>query len=84
MVSVLEELKRREAVALARVERLRAEALAVADRLDAARIELSRLVIARRTVVEALAACRCGTLMRWRADGLGRSGRPGCGVRYGM
>ncbi|WP_034091832.1 hypothetical protein [Streptacidiphilus albus] len=56
MGSVLEQLERREAVALARVEELRAEALAVADRLDAARIELSRLVIARRTVVEVLAA----------------------------
>ncbi|MFJ5726105.1 hypothetical protein [Streptomyces sp. NPDC093149] len=50
MGSVLEQLKRREAAALARVEELRAKAQDVANRLDAARDELSRLEIARRTV----------------------------------
>lgn len=53
--SVLEQLESREAVALARVEELRAQALAVADRLDAAVDELSCLVIAKRTVAEVLA-----------------------------
>ncbi|MFV5997178.1 hypothetical protein ACNPQM_33505 [Streptomyces sp. NPDC056231] len=55
MGSVLEQLKRREAAALARVEELRAKAQDVANRLDAARDELSRLEIARRTVAEVLA-----------------------------
>lgn len=50
--SVLELLEHREAAALVRVEEARADALAAADRLDAARIELSNLVIA---VVEQLA-----------------------------
>ena len=53
--SVLERLECREAAALARVEELRARARDVADRLDAARHELSRLAIARRTVAEVLA-----------------------------
>jgi len=52
--SVLEQLECHEAAALVRVEELRAEAFAVADRLDAAAAELSRLVIARRTVAELL------------------------------
>lgn len=52
---MLEQLERREAAALERVEELRAEALAAADRLDAAAGDLSRLVIARRTVLEVLA-----------------------------
>jgi hypothetical protein len=50
--SVLEQLECHEAAALVWVEELRAEAFAVADRLDAAAGELSRLVIARRTVAE--------------------------------
>ena len=52
---MIEVLERREAAALERVEELRAEALAVADRLDAARIELSNVVVARLTVIEVLA-----------------------------
>lgn len=52
--AVLEQLERREAVAMARVEDARAEALSAADRLDAARIELSNLVIARLTVAEVM------------------------------
>lgn len=51
----MEQLQCYEAAALVRVEELRAEAFAVADRLDAAAGELSRLVIARRTVAELLA-----------------------------
>ena len=47
---VLEQLERREAAALVRVKEARADALAAADRLDAVRIELSNLVIARLTV----------------------------------
>lgn len=47
---VLEQLERREAAALVRVEEARVDALAAADRLDAARMELSNLVIARLTV----------------------------------
>ena len=50
MGSVLEQLECCEAVALVRVEEARADALAAADRLDAVRIELSNLVIARLTV----------------------------------
>lgn len=48
-------LERREAVVVGRVEELRAEALAVADRLDAARVELSNLVVTRQTLTEVLA-----------------------------
>ena len=51
MGSVLELLEQREA-ALVWVEEARADALAAADRLDAARIELSNLVIARLTLAE--------------------------------
>jgi hypothetical protein len=52
--AVLEQLERGEALAMARVEDARAEALSAADRLDAARIELSNLVIARLTVAEVM------------------------------
>lgn len=41
---------------MARVEDARAEALSAADRLDAARVELSNLVIARLTVAEVMSA----------------------------
>ena len=53
---MLEVLERREAAVLERVEELRVEALAAADRLDAARLELSNVVIARLTVTEVLVA----------------------------
>lgn len=56
MGSVLELLERHEAAALVRVEQARADALAAADRLDAARVELSNLAIARVTVAELTAA----------------------------
>lgn len=52
---MLEVLERREAAAMVRVEELRAEAFAVADRLDAARVELSNVVVARLTVAKVLA-----------------------------
>ena len=54
--SVLELLEEHEAAALVRVEEARADALAAADRLDAARVELSNLVIARLTIRELTAA----------------------------
>jgi len=50
--SVLELLEQHEAAALVRVEEARTAALAAADRLDAARVELSNLVIARLTIRE--------------------------------
>jgi hypothetical protein len=49
-------LEHHEAAALVRVEEARADALAAADRLDAARVELSNLVIARLTIRELTAA----------------------------